>query len=107
MPIGRDRVRANGTSSEKNLQPAGPQGGLVRREVNLIINDDILRRDTVKLISQINAQIDEVSRQAKEMGIAPYELRDGNGSWVLTPLLLAKAQAYGTLVLLQANNKRG
>lgn len=67
----------------------------------MIINEDILRRDTVQLLNQINVQIDEVTKVARQLGIEPAQLRDEKGNWPLTPLLLAKAQAYSTLVTLQ------
>ena len=67
----------------------------------MIINDDILRRDTIQLLKQIDQQIEEVNRQALELGIPGYQLRDGKGNWMMSPLLLAKAQAYNSLILLQ------
>ena len=67
----------------------------------MIINDDIMRRDTVQLLKQIDEQIEEVKRVAKEMGIEPHKLRDSNNNWVMIPLLLAKSQAYSMLVQLQ------
>jgi hypothetical protein len=67
----------------------------------MIINEDILRRDTVQLIKQIDAQIDEVKAYAQELGIEPVKLRDTNGNWVMSPLLLAKTQAYASLITLQ------
>jgi hypothetical protein len=67
----------------------------------MIINEDILRRDTVQLIKEIDAQIEEVTHHANIAGIQRHKLRDANGSWVMIPLLQAKAQAYGTLVQLQ------
>lgn len=67
----------------------------------MIINDDILRQATIRLLSQIETQIEEVKRHAKQMGIEGYQLRDANGNWAMSPLLLAKTQAYATLVQLQ------
>jgi hypothetical protein len=67
----------------------------------MIINNDILRRDTIQLLKQIEAQISEVHEEARRMGIPPEKMRDANGNWVMSPLLLAKAQTYGMLVLLQ------
>jgi hypothetical protein len=67
----------------------------------LVINEDILRRDTIRLMAQINAQIGEVEKEAKRRGIETYQVRDVTNNWVLIPLLQAKAQAYNTLVLLQ------
>lgn len=68
----------------------------------MIINVDILRRDTVQLLREIETQIKEVKEEAERMGIPPEKLRDRNDGWVMSPLLLAKAQAYSTLVQLQA-----
>lgn len=67
----------------------------------MIINDDILRRDTIQLLKQIDMQIDEVNREAKKLGVQGFQLRDAQGNWVMSPLLLAKTQAYSTLVHLQ------
>lgn len=67
----------------------------------MIITQDILRRDTVQLLKQIDAQIKEVEEQARQVGVPPEKLRDRSGNWVMSPLLLAKAQAYSTLVQLQ------
>jgi hypothetical protein len=67
----------------------------------MIVDPDILRRDTVQLLKQIDAQINEVKKASKQMGFPPEELKDANGNWVMIPLLLAKAQAYSTLVMLQ------
>lgn len=65
------------------------------------VSPDILRRETVQLIRQIDAQIEEVKAESIRRGTVPSALRDSTGNWVLSPLLLAKAQAYNTLVLLQ------
>jgi len=67
----------------------------------MIITPDIMRRDTIALLKQIDLQITQVQREATRMGIEPHQLRESNGSWSMTPLLLAKAHAYSTLVLLQ------
>lgn len=67
----------------------------------MIINPDILRRDTMHLLRQIDDQIEEVKMEAHKMGIASSKLRDSSGNWVMIPLLQAKAQAYSTLVHLQ------
>jgi hypothetical protein len=67
----------------------------------MIINDDILRRDTVRLITTIDAQIDVVAEEAKSKGIESIRLIDSYGNWPMIQLLQAKAQAYNTLVLLQ------
>lgn len=68
----------------------------------MIISPDSLRKDVVQLINQINTQIDQVTKASFAMNCEPYELRDTSGNWALTPLLLAKTQAYAILVQLQA-----
>lgn len=75
----------------------------------MIINNDILRRDTLTLIKQIDAQIDVATVEAAKLGIKPESLRDSAGGWVMNPLLLAKAMAYSTLVTLQQTtpNRQG
>lgn len=65
------------------------------------INPDILRKETVQLIRQIDTQIGEVEKEAQRFGVSSEKLRVENGNWAMSPLLLAKAQAYNTLVLLQ------
>lgn len=65
------------------------------------VSPDILRKETVQLIRQIDLQIKEVEKFAAEIGGEPHQLRDREGNWVLPPLLLAKATAYNTLVMLQ------
>lgn len=67
----------------------------------MIINMDILRKDTIKLIKQIDEQIAQVQGIAAVHHCEPSQLRDEHGGWVLTPLLQAKATAYSTLVMLQ------
>lgn len=71
----------------------------------MIINPDIMRKETIALLNQINAQIKEVEEEATRMGISPVKLRDSHGNWVMGPLLLAKAQAYSALVQLQTTKK--
>lgn len=72
----------------------------------MIVSPDALRKDVVQIIQQINAQIDEVERVAKEMGISSAQLRDHQNNWVMTPLLLAKTQAYATLVALNEQGRK-
>lgn len=72
----------------------------------MIIQPDALRKDLVALIKLVDAQIEEVERTAKAQGVDKTVVRDGHGNLVLTPLLLAKAQAYNSLVLLQASEPR-
>ena len=68
----------------------------------MIINPDILRRDTIKLMRQIDAQIKEVEETAQSLRVPPEKMRDTSGNWVMIPLLLAKTQLYASLIQLQA-----
>ena len=69
--------------------------------LSMIINNDILRRDTIQLLKQIDQQIAEVNAWAAELGVEGFQLRDTTGSWPMSPLLLAKVQAYSMLIQLQ------
>ena len=69
------------------------------------INPTALRRETMQLINQINVQIEQVRAEAEIRNIPPEKLRDSEGNWAITPLLLAKAQAYSTLAILQAKKR--
>lgn len=72
----------------------------------MIYNVNELRKETVDLIKLINAQIAEVEKTAQAQGIDKTMLRDGYGNLVMIPLLTAKATAYNTLVMLQADVPR-
>ena len=72
----------------------------------MIIQPDALRKDLVALIKLVDAQIAEVEKTAQAQGVDKTALSDDRGNLVLTPLLLAKAQAYNSLVLLQASEPR-
>lgn len=65
------------------------------------ISPNVLRKDTVMLIKQIDRQIDEVNKEAFRKNIEPSQVRDAAGGWSLAPMLLAKTMAYNTLVMLQ------
>lgn len=72
----------------------------------MIVSPDALRKDVVALLRSIDDQIDEVEAESRKLGCLPEQVRDTNGSWALSPLLLAKAQAYAALVQLNEQNKR-
>jgi hypothetical protein len=65
------------------------------------VSPDILRKETVQLIREIDRQIAAVEKYAERLGTEAHLLNSGSGNWAMSPLLLAKAQAYNTLVLLQ------
>lgn len=66
------------------------------------VSPNVLRKDTIALIRQIERQIDEVTKAAFDRDCEPCQVRNENGEWSLTPLLQAKATAYNTLVQLQS-----
>jgi hypothetical protein len=72
----------------------------------MIVNPNDLRRTLVALIKQIDTQIAEVEKEAERMGIRPEQMIDTQGGWAMTPLLLAKAQAYGALVQINERERK-
>lgn len=72
----------------------------------MIISQDILRKDTIALMRQVDVQIEEVRKTAEELGVPPEKMRDSSGNWVMSPLLMAKAQIMNTLVLLNQPRKK-
>jgi hypothetical protein len=64
-----------------------------------------LRDELLTVLNQVDAQIDDVSQVAHDMGIEPVKLRHTSGGWMLAPLLAAKAQALCGLALLDANRE--
>lgn len=67
------------------------------------IRPAVIRAELVKVLQEIDTQIEEVEKYASELNIPVYTLRDANGSWVYIPLLTAKAQV---LAALTQNNSR-
>lgn len=67
----------------------------------MIINADILRRDTLAQLKSIDAMIDDLTRRAGKLGVTPETMRDANGGYFMAPLMLAKVTAYSTLANLQ------
>ena len=59
-----------------------------------------------ELLDQIDKQIAAVTKQARRMDIAPYEMRNPDGSWTFANLLPAKAQLLSTYVILMAKQER-
>lgn len=64
----------------------------------------VIRQELMQSLTAINAQIEEVKKEAATMGIEPYQMRDHNGSWVFILLLAARVQALHALALL---NQKG
>lgn len=72
----------------------------------MVTSENALRKEVVDLLGQINIQISELEAEARRMDIHPSKLRDRNGQWLMTPLLLAKTQAIATLVQLNRPRER-
>ncbi len=70
----------------------------------MIVSPDILRKELLSLMAQIDAQIVEIERAAETRGVKPTQLRDNNG-WVMIPLLVAKVTTLSTLVNLNQQEK--
>lgn len=72
----------------------------------MITSPDMLRKETVQLMKQIDTQIEAVRGVAQEIGCAPEVVRDGHGAYMMSPLLLAKVMAISTLVDLNQHGRR-
>ena len=61
------------------------------------IRPRVLREEVMECLNLVDATIDEVKKECRTRRIMPHELRDTNGSWILIPLVVAKAQCLATL----------
>lgn len=68
------------------------------------VSPNELRRQTVQVLNQIDKQIKVIETEAAVRNVSPATLRDERGNYVISPLLLAKAQCLNTLALI--NDKR-
>ncbi len=66
----------------------------------------VLRTGLMENLKDVERQISEVHRQAEELHTEPSRIRDSMGHFILTPLLVAKAQTLHALVLLQTNKEK-
>jgi hypothetical protein len=64
-----------------------------------VTNKMELGRELSRTIAQLHRQIEEVQRQADKAGVTPYQLRDPYGTWLMPPLLAAKAQCLHALAI--------
>jgi hypothetical protein len=60
-----------------------------------------LKQQLINLGMDINKQIDVIVEEARSRNVQPHLLRLPDGSWVLPPLLLAKAQVLNGLASLE------
>lgn len=65
----------------------------------------LLKNQLTSLGVDINRQIDVIMQEARELGIQAHAMRTHSGDWVLTPLLLAKAQVLNGLAALEVNKR--
>ena len=65
-----------------------------------------MKRRLYTLIENLEAQEATAKKLARVMGVAHEELQRKDGTYVMTPILLAQAQALSTLQSLQASEKR-
>lgn len=65
-----------------------------------------MKRRLYLLIEDLEAQAKEVRVQAAKQGVSPEQLLHRDGSYVMTPILLAQAQALAALQSLQASEKK-
>ena len=72
----------------------------------MIVSPNEMRKETVHVFKQINKQIEAVEAIAAEVGCDPSEVRDGNGAFMMAPLLLGKVMAISTLVELNKSENR-
>lgn len=61
----------------------------------------LIREELIKCFRQLEAQIEEVDKEAHEMGIKSEQLRTPNGGWPMVPLITAKVQILHSFALLQ------
>lgn len=66
------------------------------------VSPNELRKETVGVLNQVNAQIQEIEKVAEIKGVSPHHMVDQYGAYLLSPLLVAKAQCLNTLTLLNA-----
>jgi hypothetical protein len=61
-----------------------------------------LKLQLMSTLRDVNAQVDEIIKEAKKMGVKPVEIRHSDGTWALTGLLIAKAEILNGLAVLEA-----
>lgn len=59
-----------------------------------------LKTDLESLLVLINEQIDEVYREARGAKVEPTSMKNTDGTFVLVPLLVAKAQVAAALAVM-------
>ena len=70
------------------------------------VSPNELRKQTVTTLKQVDDTLESILEAATLAGIDPAKYVDQRGTYILPPLLLAKAQCLNTLVLLNEPRKR-
>lgn len=70
-----------------------------------VANKMELGRELFRTSVLINLQIEEVKKKAKDAGIEATQLRTQDGTWVLIPLLAAKAQVLHALAIINQKER--
>lgn len=60
-----------------------------------------VRQALLNHLADIGRQEDSIMAQAQKMSISPHDMRYADGTWVLMPVLLAKAQTLNGLAMLE------
>lgn len=66
-----------------------------------------LQKELLRTLDDIKVQAEQIRTAASSMGVDPVALRDTNGSWVLAPLLGARAQVLHALAILETEGDLG
>lgn len=64
-------------------------------------SNDVIQTDIVVQIANVDAVIQSALVQAKDLDVNPADMRFMDGTWVLTPLLAARAQLILAEVMLR------
>lgn len=59
-----------------------------------------IRRELDRALRQINSQIEEIRQEAVRTSTPPVTMRDSQGNYIWSPLVVAKAQVLHAIVLM-------
>lgn len=65
-----------------------------------VVNRAELGREIVRAFNQVNRQIEVLEREASGQDSSVFKLQDTHGTFMMVPLIAAKAQMLHALVLL-------
>lgn len=58
-----------------------------------------LGQELSRTLAHINQQIEVIKKEAEQLGVSEFDMRDANSTYVMSSLLAAKAQTLHALVL--------